>query len=518
MFLKEAKQWADVSMKLVKEKGTKESETYYHTTNIDYVAPMFEIMWGSTLVSLSVILESTDEQKLIDLCLDGFKYGIHISSIFLLDTQRAAFIAALEKFTNLNNIREMKVKNVCAVRTLIDIAKADGNYLHDSWVNVLRCISLLNHLHLVGAGMKADPHKKPQMGRTGSDILVGSANQTLETQNSRMMLIDEAAIDTIYSQSSKLSNKAIVHFVQCLCNVSLSEINSPNARTFSLQKLVDVAYYNMDRMRIVWSEVWLVLQLHFTQAGCHDNRQVSMIALDALRQLAFKFLEKDELANYSFQKEFLKPFEVIIQSVAPTEIKELIIQCLLRMVLTRSKNIRSGWKSIFVILTSAAEDEDKMVMQGFEVLNEIVKSHTEVISDHFFDSVTCVVAFASSHCLDANVSMRSVSLLNTFASDLCNGKITVQQLLHSYRQKETKSRDTLRRSSGSRSRSRSSSVDASLPADSAYRFTDSFTHMSCWTPILHGVATVISHPNVDVRGWYFYIKKTQKQLFLSLLL
>jgi len=39
-----------------------------------------------------------------------------------------------------------------------------------------------------------------------------------------------------------------------------------------------------------------------------------MYAIDSLRQLAMKFLAKDELANYHFQKDFLKPFELINQN------------------------------------------------------------------------------------------------------------------------------------------------------------------------------------------------------------
>ncbi|KAG6468067.1 hypothetical protein ZIOFF_072633 [Zingiber officinale] len=36
--------------------------------------------------------------------------------------------------------------------------------------------------------------------------------------------------------------------------------------------------------------------------------------MDSLRQFAMKFLEREELANYNFQNEFLKPFVVINSS------------------------------------------------------------------------------------------------------------------------------------------------------------------------------------------------------------
>ena len=35
--------------------------------------------------------------------------------------------------------------------------------------------------------------------------------------------------------------------------------------------------------------------------------------MDSLRQLAMKFLERDELANYTFQNDFLRPFVVVMR-------------------------------------------------------------------------------------------------------------------------------------------------------------------------------------------------------------
>jgi len=52
--------------------------------------------------------------------------------------------------------------------------------------------------------------------------------------------------------------------------------------------------------------------------------------VDSLRQLAMKFLERDELANYSFQNDFLKPFVIVMRLSRALEIRELIIRCAAR--------------------------------------------------------------------------------------------------------------------------------------------------------------------------------------------
>lgn len=49
------------------------------------------------------------------------------------------------------------------------------------------------------------------------------------------------------------------------------------------------------------------------QVGCLPSEEVAFFVVDSLRQLSMKFLEKGELANFRFQKDFLRPFEHIMK-------------------------------------------------------------------------------------------------------------------------------------------------------------------------------------------------------------
>lgn len=40
---------------------------------------------------------------------------------------------------------------------------------------------------------------------------------------------------------------------------------------------------------------------------------VAFFAVDSLRQLSMKFIEKGEFSNFRFQKDFLRPFEHIMK-------------------------------------------------------------------------------------------------------------------------------------------------------------------------------------------------------------
>lgn len=77
---------------------------------------------------------------------------------------------------------------------------------------------------------------------------------------------------------------------------------------------------------------------------------MSNVAINALRQLASKFLEKDELANYQFQKHFLTPFETIFTHPrTPLQTRLLVIECLSRLVTAQIHNVKSGWKTVFSV-------------------------------------------------------------------------------------------------------------------------------------------------------------------------
>ncbi|CAN0590063.1 unnamed protein product, partial [Ectocarpus sp. 12 AP-2014] len=128
-------------------------------------------------------------------------------------------------------------------------------------------------------------------------------------------------------------------------------------RIFCLQKLVEVADFNMDsRGRIVWAHVWGVLGEHFSKLGAHPNRYVAEYAVDSLKQLALKFVYKEELEGFNFQRLFLCPFEAVFVATQHKEIKVLVMDCIQNLVQARSAHIRSGWKSIFSVLALAAKD------------------------------------------------------------------------------------------------------------------------------------------------------------------
>ena len=98
-----------------------------------------------------------------------------------------------------------------------------------------------------------------------------------------------------------------------------------------------------------------MLAAHFERVGTDPNLSVAMYAIDSLKQLSIKFLQKEELSNFNFQRVFLKPFETIMVQAESAEICDLVLRCIDMMVLACTSNIRSGWRTIFNIFEVCSE-------------------------------------------------------------------------------------------------------------------------------------------------------------------
>ncbi|CAI7882912.1 unnamed protein product, partial [Closterium sp. NIES-54] len=235
-------------------------------------------------------------------------------------------------------------------------------------------------------------------------------------------------VSRLFSRSERLNGQAIVEFVKALCKVSLEELRSPTEpRVFSLTKIVEIAHFNMSRIRLVWSRIWAVLADYFVTVGCMPNLSVAMYAIDSLRQLAMKFLEREELSNYNFQNEFLKPFVVVMRRTASVEIRELIIRCVSQMVFARVGNVKSGWKIMFMVFTTAATDDNKnIVLLAFETIEKVVREYfpyiTETETTTFTDCVNCLIAFTNSR-FNKDVSLNAIAFLRFCALKLAEGDL-----------------------------------------------------------------------------------------------
>ncbi|XP_041422402.1 brefeldin A-inhibited guanine nucleotide-exchange protein 1 isoform X1 [Xenopus laevis] len=406
-------------------------------THLEHVRPMFKLAWTPFLAAFSVGLQDCDDTEVASLCLEGIRCAIKIACIFCIQLERDAYVQALARFTLLtvsSGITEMKQKNIDTIKTLITVAHTDGNYLGSSWHEILKCISQLELAQLIGTGVKPRYISGTVRNREGSFTsakdqasdefvsLVGgnmdwkqiaSIQESIGETSSQSVVV---AVDRIFTGSIRLDGNAIVDFVRWLCAVSMDELLSPmHPRMFSLQKIVEISYYNMGRIRLQWSRIWEVIGDHFNKVGCNPNEDVAIFAVDSLRQLSMKFLEKGELAHFRFQKDFLRPFEHIMKKNRSPTIRDMVVRCIAQMVNSQAANIRSGWKNIFSVFHLAASDQDESIVElAFQTTGHIVtlvfEKHFPATIDSFQDAVKCLSEFACNAAFP-DTSMEAIRLI-----------------------------------------------------------------------------------------------------------
>ncbi|KAH8809148.1 hypothetical protein F5884DRAFT_395650 [Xylogone sp. PMI_703] len=394
---------------------------FIRATSSKHVGSMFDVTWMSFFSGFSGQMQHAHNIEIIKLCMEGMKLAIRIACLFDLETAREAYVSALKNATNLNNPTEVMAKNVEALKVLLEIAQTEGNLLKDSWRDILMCVSQLDRLQLISDGV--DEGAIPDVSKariiTPARQDTGVSRKSSQSQRPRPRSTttstsysieiamesrsDEVikAVDRIFTNTANLSGEAIIHFVRALTEVSWDEIrisgSNESPRTYSLQKLVEISYYNMTRVRFEWTNIWLVLGEHFNRVGCHNNTAVVFFALDSLRQLSMRFMEIEELPGFKFQKDFLKPFEHVMANSNVVAVKDMTLRCLIQMIQARGENIRSGWRTMFGVFTVAArEPYESIVNLAFENVNQVYKTRFGVVISQgaFADLIVCLTEFS----------------------------------------------------------------------------------------------------------------------------
>jgi Sec7 domain/Domain of unknown function (DUF1981) len=301
--------------------------------------------------------------------------------------------------------------------------------------------------------------------------------KTIDEANARAVYdaVSEATIEAIYERSSSLSSTAVTEFVVQLCLVSRAEISvGTNSRAgdinqvtyrqkharisgdqfhhtqpniYNLQKLVEVTHYNMaSRPRLLFSEIWVTVADHLTNTALHSNSAVAMYAVDSFRQLSIQYLRRDELEVFEFQRRFLKPLETVMALSNQTSTKELLLNCVGRLMHVfgtsssekesssiRKGGLRSGWVPILTILGIGGCDPNEGIAHtSFKSLSDEIQlclhdstQHDVLLTEHFVETVNALLKMNESPHID--ISILSVDMLLKLADALSEGIITPLQ-------------------------------------------------------------------------------------------
>ncbi|TYG66964.1 hypothetical protein ES288_D05G041000v1 [Gossypium darwinii] len=371
---------------------------FYTAQEIELVRLMVEAVGWSLLATFSVTMEQSEDKPMVVLSMEGFSAGIYLTYALGMDTMRFAFVTSLIRFTFLHSPKEMRIKNVEALRTLFDLCDVEPDCLQDTWNAVLECVSRLEHITTTPAVAATVMHGLNQISKE-------AVLQALKEQAGK-------PAEQVFVNSEKLPSNSVVEFFTALCGVSAEELKQSPARIFSLQRAVEISYYNIARIRMVWARIWTVLANHFISAGSHADEKVAVYAIDSLRQLGMKYLEHAELTSFTFQNDILKPFVVLMRNSRSETIRSLIVDCIVQLIKSKVAGIKSGWKSVFMIFTAAADDDlESIIEKAFENVEQILlERFDQVVGDCFMDCINCLIRFANNKT-SHHISLKAVALL-----------------------------------------------------------------------------------------------------------
>lgn len=473
----------------------------------------------SLLSTYMTSFESSVDHKVVQMCLEGIRGGIRLACLFQLELERDAFVNALAQLTLLEIVpsKELKPKHIEAISALLTVTDEEGD-LGETWKRILACISPLEKLLSSPPSSSSQSSASNRSNASGPQSSSGSGGSledhppTIDELNASFVSskIRAISIDRIFTNSSRLSDDAIVDFVSALCQVSKSELLAPalanQTRTFSLQKLGEVADFNIARPKTVWMTMWTSVAAHFTEAGLHRAPHVALVAVDSLRQVASKLLERhtsdsNDASGTTFQVSLLSPFEAMYAN-PNDDIRDYLICCLAKLMATHFKSVHSGWPAILAVIEKSSFDKPTLVELGIHQLEAIKMGYFDSLVDsgHFAAYVDCISKFCGNVQISEKIASQAIALLKFCALRLSNGSLPLPSLLLAL-EKEVPPADVEVEETQKTSKTQKSEDSSAQALSDASKviFTCRPAHRGLWFPILRGLIATLEKHDINTR-------------------
>ena len=376
----------------------------------DYLSQFISSILTPLFSMLNLIFEESDDPSQLNQVISGISYLIKILGLLNLDQQKQNIISNLCTMTNLLQVKQLKDKNIICIKELLSLANSDYRYCKGSWSLILEIINKL-YYYLSLISMPKDEKeeyyklKKQKASETNNKKTISLVEETISSEKEIMKILSKEVylsdFEKIFLKSLNFDSSTFLEFVNAICDIARFEFkNNGLGKIFFLQKIVEISELNFfSRPRFNWNNTWKILSEFFVDIGCSSDNENSANAMDSLRQLSMKFLQKKEGDNYHFQKDFLMPFFDTWTKCHNFCTQEYIIICINNLLNNYSNNIKSGWNVILSIFKEVAkmENEESIQKQILNVLFDIGKNNYNIIKDIFKDFISCLIAYEPQH-------------------------------------------------------------------------------------------------------------------------
>jgi hypothetical protein len=203
---------------------------------------------------------------------------------------------------NLNEKAELNETMIELIMNLMNYINNNCQYIKCNWNKILQMISLLEYYLLEPENNIILNLRNSQKEKfTEKEIKI-----FLNKRDNLSLNISDAICESIFSKTELFENEVIIRFINDLCQVSKFELDSYYIpRLFSLKKLVEIAHFNIFRSAFYWKKIWKIISQYLGDIIINYSQEnIWKQALDSLKQILIKLLEKEEYLNqiYMFQE------------------------------------------------------------------------------------------------------------------------------------------------------------------------------------------------------------------------
>ena len=359
-------------------------KVFKHCSSPILLGPMLNSIWGPLIAAVSISLETSNIPEITDYCIRLLSASLHIASHCYVKEALEHTIDAFITFTRMRYETDIqKPKNIQCAKAFLRCVIDDRNYLKGTWAQFLSDISAMEKLK-----------EKPKISEYFQKA------------------------EELYQATETLDKESIVDFTKAQCDISLREINEKPPRYYMLQCLGAVADFNMNRPKIIWNDIWNIISPTLVKAGLSEDFATSSFTVDLLRQLAQKFLSKPEIAEFHFQQRFLQPFYDIFQGNSSIEVRELILEMLLRIVQRNHSTLHSGWTIIINVATEASKNTDT-IRKGLTILETMIFEYPEDYQTYIIDCLRSLATFlVNDKTKQKQIAIQAITLFAAISSHL----------------------------------------------------------------------------------------------------
>ncbi|XP_031571220.1 protein MON2 homolog isoform X2 [Actinia tenebrosa] len=481
-------------------KHVKESDTGVGTVSINAMdqgasnnhvgKEMVNASWCGVLASLSLLLESSNDETGTEAILKSFQMFSNVCGVLSLTTPRDAFITSLCKaalpphytLTIVNphsgKAQVSYIKNPSSSHGMGSDAQGGGGSdqpvlsrtmsfpggggsgavvtgtsvggshgpvsLTAKNVQCMRALLSLAHCH--GTILGTAWHMvlitlqhltwilglKPSTGGTLKAMPTTEAPNLVISQSMMAELPVLAAIlSRLFETSQYLDDVALHHLVDALCQLSSTSMEQAQSNKepslFAVAKLLETGLNNLHRARILWKP----LTAHLLEVCQHTHakmREWGAEAVTSLVRSALTYNHKPPLnENISLQAMLLSPLQEM-SSISYSDIRYKQLECVLQILHSTGQNLGHGWPCVLGVIGAATNQQGEgLIRVAFQSLQLVVTDFLPLMPCACLKVVIDVAGKFGLQPLELNISLTAIGLLWNIADFLSQNRDKIRE-------------------------------------------------------------------------------------------